>query len=108
MANGKGDFKKMERLVFNFSGRVWRYPGTGGWHFVTLPEKVSAQIRKAIVEPRPWGYVKVQVTIGKTSWQTGLWPQAKDKVYLLVIKASVRIKERIAEKDTVRGVLTLL
>ncbi|TXH02395.1 MAG: DUF1905 domain-containing protein, partial [Candidatus Moraniibacteriota bacterium] len=52
--------------------------------------------------------VKVRATIGNTSWQTGLWPQAKEGVYLLVIKAPVRHKEDIREGDTVRGVITLL
>lgn len=98
----------MSQDAFKASGKVWRYPGAGGWHFVTLPEKVSANIRKAIVEQRPWGYVKVRATIGKTSWQTGLWPKAKEKVYLLVIKADVRKKEEICEGDTVRVSLNLL
>lgn len=93
---------------FTFSGRVWRYPGTGGWHFVTLDEQVSARIRRSIVEKRPWGYVKVRATVGRTSWQTGLWPQAKEGVYLLVIKQAVRAKEGIREGDTVRGSIELL
>lgn len=98
----------MKTSNFKFTGKVWRYPGAGGWHFVTLDKKTSVRIRKAIVEKRPWGYVKVRATIGKTSWQTGLWPQAKDQVYLLVIKAPVRTKEGIREGDTVKGNIILL
>lgn len=75
---------------------------------MSLPQTVSARIRTAIVEKRPWGYVKVRATIGETSWQTGLWPQAKEGVYLLVIKADVRRKEDIREGDTVKGTITLL
>ncbi len=98
----------MPTAVFKFSGKVWIYPGTGGWHFVTLDEQVSARIRRSIVEKRPWGYVKVASTIGETSWQTGLWPQAKEGVYLLVIKQAVRAKEDIREGDSVRGRIELL
>lgn len=102
-------FRPMKKAVqFSFSGKVWRYPGTGGWHFVTLSEKVSVQIRKAVQELRPWGYVKVKATIGKTSWQTGLWPQAKEKRYLLVLKKEVRKKEGIVEGSTVRGTIIIL
>lgn len=93
---------------FAFSGKVWRYPSAGGWHFVSLSQQVSAKIRKSIVEKRPWGYVKVKATIGETSWQTGLWPQAKEGVYLLVIKQAVRAKEDIREGDTVHGSLEIL
>lgn len=98
----------MSTPAFKFSGKVWIYPGPGGWHFVSLPKKVSGQIRKSVLEKRPWGYVKVRATIGQTSWQTGLWPQAKEGVYLLVIKAPVRHKEGIHEGDTVRGKIVLL
>ena len=93
---------------FSFSGEVWRYPGAGGWYFVSLPKKISEHIKKANTHPKPWGYVKVRATIGKTSWQTGLWPQAKEGVYLLVIKASVRTKEGIRERDKVRARVELL
>lgn len=92
---------------FSFSGAVWRYPGAGGWHFVSLPKKISAQIKQANTNPKPWGYVKVHAAIGKTSWQTGLWPQAKEGVYLLVIKASVRAKEGIQEGDKIQARMEL-
>lgn len=94
--------------TFKFSGKVWIYPGVGGWHFVSLPGTVSERIRKCIVEQKPWGYVKVRATIGKTSWQTGLWPQKQDGVYLLVIKAEVRRREDIRVSNTVRGTIVLL
>jgi hypothetical protein len=30
---------------FIIKAKIWRWPGNGGWHFVTLDKKISAQIR---------------------------------------------------------------
>ncbi len=58
--------------------KVWLYPGMAGWHFVTLPKKQSAEIKKSFGElTRGWGSLPVMVTIlwsgtgqvGKTSWK---------------------------------------
>ena len=31
--------------MFTVIGEVWRYPGAGGWHFVTLPPDVADEVR---------------------------------------------------------------
>jgi len=46
-----------------------------------------------------WGVIPVQVRIGKTEWQTSLFP--KDGRYLVPIKASVRKAETLEEGDEV-------
>jgi hypothetical protein len=43
--------------------------------------------------------IPVQVQIGKTKWQTSLFP--KDDLYLVPIKASVRKAENLEEGDNV-------
>ena len=82
--------------------QIWLYPGEkASWHFVTIPKKVSAAI-KAMTEGMrsPMGSVRVSVTIKKETWKTSLFP-AKDKTYLLPIKADVRKKAKIGVGDTV-------
>ena len=91
-------------ISFKFSNKVFVYPGAGGWHFVTLSKKDSKTLSKLkTVKKGAWGYIPITATIGKTSWDTGLWPQKESGLYLLSIKASVREKEAIFEGDTVRG-----
>ncbi len=46
-----------------------------------------------------WGVIPVIVRIGKTEWQTSLFP--KDERYLVPIKARVRKAETLAEGDSV-------
>ncbi len=79
---------------------VWIYPGLGGWHFVTLDKTLSEQIKKT-ASSYGAGFVKIKATIGKTSWQTALFPHKQSGAYLLSIKASVRKKEEVYEGDTI-------
>ena len=51
---------------------------------------------------RGWGAVRVQVTIGSTSWDTSIFPSLELKVYILPIKAEVRKKEKIAVGNDVQ------
>jgi hypothetical protein len=46
-----------------------------------------------------WGMIPVNARIGKTEWQTSLFP--KDGRYIVPIKASVRIGENLEEGDKV-------
>ena len=95
----------MAGIPFKFKSKVWVYDGPAPWHFVTLPRKLSAQIKKDFGGGRPgFGSVKVRVTLGKTSWSTSLFPDTKLGAYVLPLKAAVRKKEGVAAGET-RGFL---
>lgn len=86
----------MIKLQYKMRAKVWLYPGAGGWHFVTLPPKDSAAIKKAFgVAQRGWGSLPVIATVGKTSWKTSIFPDKKIGAYVLPLKADVRKKENI-------------
>jgi hypothetical protein len=81
--------------------KPWRYPGDVAWYFVTLPKKESAAIKKAFgPRARGWGSLPVRVTVGKTSWRTSIFPDAKSGTYLLPLKAAVRAKEGVTVLTT--------
>src|SRR5678816_2748664 len=81
---------------FLATGRIWRYEGPGGWFFVTIDKKTAQGIR-FFSESRTAaaGSVKVRAKLGKTSWDTSLFP-TKAGEYLLAIKAPVRKKENVS------------
>lgn len=94
------------KFDFAFKSKVWLYPGKAGWHFVTLPKKLSAQIKSMTKGARRgWGSVRVTATIGKTTWQTSIFPDSKKDVqkdvYVLPLKADVRKKEKANANDTI-------
>ena len=86
----------MLKASYRVSGKVWLYPGTAGWHFITLPKKQSADIKSHFgMFRRGFGSLSITATIGKTSWKTSIFPDKKSGAYLLPVKADVRKRERI-------------
>lgn len=87
---------------------VWLYPGMAGWHFVTIPKKQSEDIKKEFEAlSHGWGSLPATITIGKTSWKTSIFPDKKEGVYLLPLKADVRKKEKISEGDKITFLLEM-
>lgn len=91
---------------FEVKGKVWRWKDSagstsGGWYFMYVPEKLSRQIKDSARSKKKVGFqfVRIKATLGKTTWQTTLFP-TKDGPYLIAIKADVRRKESIDEGDT--------
>ena len=78
--------------------KVWRWPGDAGWHFVNVDKKISEQSRKVYTK----GFVRIVAKLGKTSWETALFPHKLSQSYLLSVKKSVRLKEDILEGDVVK------
>ena len=89
-------------ITLKCRSRLWHYPGPGGWHFITLPVR-SARVVKSLLDgkTRGWGSVRVKATIGKTSWNTSIFPDRKSNSFVLPVKAEVRTKEEIGDGDTV-------
>jgi Domain of unknown function (DUF1905) len=94
-------------LSFSFVGKCWLWHGgKAAWHFITLPEDKSEEIKyfneNMHEKRRGWGAVRVMVTIGKTSWETSIFPSSELKAYILPIKADVRKNEKITVNDDVK------
>lgn len=87
-------------MIIEFNGKIWLWKGPAPWYFVTVPAKQSRDL-KAVqgLVTYGWGMIPVHVRIGKTEWETSLWP--KDGHYIVPIKASVREAENIDEGDKV-------
>ncbi|TAK56852.1 DUF1905 domain-containing protein [Patescibacteria group bacterium] len=95
--------------VYKMRSEVWIYPGMAGWHFVGVPKKQGVEIKKKYGrDAKGWGSLPVQVTIGKTSWVTSIFPDKKSGTYLLPLKAQVRKKEDIFAKDLINFKIEIL
>jgi hypothetical protein len=93
----------MELEKYTMRAKVWIYHGMVGWHFVNVGKKQSAPIKKKYgIGRRGFGSVPVLVTMGKTSWRTSVFPEKKSGTYLLPLKAEVRKKEGIVNRDTIK------
>jgi hypothetical protein len=93
--------------VFTVTGEVWRYPGAGGWHFLTLPADVADEVRARTLA-KPFGSVSAHVMIGQVAWDTSLFADAKSASYLLPLKADVRRRAGVEAGDTVTLTIALV
>ena len=88
---------------------LWLWSGgQGSWHFLTVPEEQSAEIRaEAFATARGFGSVRVEASIDGVAWRTSVFPQ-KSGGYILPVKAEVRRKAGIAAGDEVTVRLSIL
>lgn len=99
----------MKKKKYKIRAEVWLYPSeTAAWHFVSVPKKESEEIKKDFGTPRRgWGSVPVSVTVGKTTWETSIFPDKKAGGYILPIKSEVRKKEGIRSRDNISFLLKI-
>ena len=97
----------MEELNFDITTTLKTYHGEKAvWHLVSIEDEEAAQV-KFFTDPtstgkkrRGGGAVKVKATIGKTTWETSIFPSKDTGGYFLPIKKQVRTAEKLlADND---------
>jgi Domain of unknown function (DUF1905) len=90
----------VEAMGWEFPGELWYWRGPSPYHFIRVPENVSADLHAlSPVVTYGWGVIPVRVRIGESDFTTSLFP--KDGGYLVPIKDAVRIGEGLALGDAV-------
>jgi hypothetical protein len=95
--------------VITVTAPLWLWSGeSGSWHFVTVPEELSGEIRAhSLAEMRGFKSARVEASINGVVWRTSVFP-VKSGGYILPVKAEVRRKAGIAAGDEVTVELGLL
>ncbi len=88
--------------TYDFTAPLWRWEAkdeatSGAWFFVSLPFDVSDEIDEVAGPGRGFGSVRVEVTVGATTWRTSVFPSAEQKTYVLPVKKAVRAAEGLDE-----------
>jgi hypothetical protein len=88
--------------TFEFEAPLWRWQGDAAWHFVTLPHDVADELDEiAAATRRGFGSVRVEVTVGGTTWRTSVFPDTTAASFVLPVKRAVRDAERLVEGSPV-------
>ena len=91
--------------TYDFEAALWQWRAReaepGSWFFVSLPHEVADEI-ETTAEPKGFGSVRVEVTIGRTTWRTSVFPSAEQQTYVLPVKKPVRAAEGLDEGGTCR------
>jgi len=94
-----------------FEAELWLWSAKEGdsWVFVTVPEELSDEIRDLAGPPRGFGSVRVEVTIGATTWRTSVFPNSNEAgTFALPLKKAVRKAEDLEVGETARIGLRVL
>lgn len=87
-------------MIVEFDGEIWYWRGPAPFHFVTVPEQQSANLKGISgIVTYGWGMIPVFARIGKTEWKTSLFP--KNGAYIVPLKDSVRDLENLEVGDLV-------
>ena len=87
-------------MDLEFAGELWYWRGPAPFHFVTVPEEACVGLRAmAALVSYGWGMIPASVHIGKSQWDTALFP--KDGRYVLPVKDVVRKAEGLSLGDPV-------
>jgi hypothetical protein len=94
--------------TYDFTAELWLHTDMpGAWHFLTIPADAADEIKaRSQGERRGFGSVRVQATIGQTTWATSIFPDTKSSSYLLPVKASVRREAGVEAGDAIAAMIT--
>ena len=84
---------------FQFRGDLWEHPSAspGSWHFVTIPSGLADDIIGEAGQRNSFGSIRVEATIGATTWRTSLFPDKAQRSLLLPVKQQVRSAEGLSD-----------
>lgn len=100
----------MSTASFTFDAEVREWEGPAAWFFLLLPTGVADEVADQ-VDGRPragFGSVRVEVTVGTTTWRTSVFPDKARGTYLLPLKREVRDAEGLTDGSRPTLTLTVL
>jgi hypothetical protein len=94
---------------YSFATELWEWDGNASWHFVSVPEDDADDIEERFGgRAGGFGSIRVEVTIGSSTWRTSLFPDSKRRTYVLPVKKPVRSAEGLTAGSTAAVTLTVL
>lgn len=97
-------------MVVVFDAELWEWDArrADSWVFVSLPAEASEDVRELADGPRRgFGSVRVQVTVGGSTWKTSIFPDSS-RGYVLPLKRAVRRAEGLDTGDIATVTVELL
>jgi hypothetical protein len=92
-----------------FEAEIWTSETTATWHFLSVPEEDADDIDERFGHRAAgFGSIRVEVTIGSSTWQTSVFPDTKRATYVLPVKAAVRKAEGLEVGSTAKVELRVL
>jgi hypothetical protein len=95
-------------VFLGFAGVLWEYQGEAPWVFLTMPVEEAGMIKEMVPNKSGFGSIRVEVTLGDTTWKTSVFPDKDSGSYVLPVKRAVREAEGVEPGDSVEVELVAL
>lgn len=98
-------------VAYDFDAELWQWDArrADAWYFVSLPPDVADDVLEAGEHAqRGFGSLRVEVTVGATTWCTSVFPDAARRTFVLPVKRAVRHAEGLEPGRAFRVRLTLV
>jgi hypothetical protein len=88
-------------VIVEFDAPLWLWDArrTDAWTFVSLPADLADDILDAVSVQRGFGSVRVEASVGSTTWRTSVFPSAEQRTFVLPVKRAVRRAEGVDVGD---------
>ena len=81
-------------MLFRSVAELWEWQGKASWCFASLPPEVTDEIDERFGHRAAgFGSIRVEVTVGRTTWRTSVFPDTKRGALILPVKKAVRSRE---------------
>ena len=93
-----------------FRAQVWEHSPAdpGSWHFVTVPAVLSEDLALEAGPRAGFGSIRVEATIGSTTWRTSVFPDSASGSFVLPVKKQVRRAEALVAGSACRVALAVI
>jgi hypothetical protein len=86
----------MTGATYSFSTALWEWTAKASWYFVSVPPDDADDIEERFgATAAGFGSIRVEVTIGTTTWRTSIFPSKEERTYVLPVKKDVRRRENL-------------
>lgn len=82
---------------WEFEAELWA-PEDAAWVFLSVPPDVDDDIRLLSGPPQGFGSVRVEVSVGSSTWRTSVFP-SKERGFSLPVRKAVRRTESLEVGD---------
>lgn len=94
---------------YSFAAELWEWESKTSWFFLSLPEGDADDIEERFSRTAPgFGSIRVEVSIGDTTWRTSIFPSTSERTYVLPVKKAVRSAEGLAPGVQARVELSII
>jgi hypothetical protein len=92
-----------------FTAELWEWTSKTSWFFFSVPEADADDIEEQHGRTAAgFGSIRVEVTIGTTTWKTSIFPSTTEKTYILPVKKAVRKAEGLKPGSSATVHLTIV